>query len=85
MITLHLTVLACLLSTTHGQDKFCSDYNDYGYACVPYYQCNKDNTIIIDGGGLFDPRAGYDCKKGNDNIIANNHDDDDDDDTRTET
>ena len=81
MITLHLTVLASLLSTTHGQDKFCSDYNDYGYACVPYYQCNKENKIITDGAGLFDPRTGYDCKKGNDNMIANtkNNDDDDDD------
>ena len=48
---------------------------------MPYYQCNKENKIITDGAGLFDPRTGYDCKKGNDNMIANtkNNDDDDDD------
>jgi hypothetical protein len=32
--------------------------DDYGYECVPYYNC-KNGTIITDGGGLFDIRGNF--------------------------
>jgi len=40
-------------------DKYdnCTYYAEYGFECVPYYQC-KDGYIITDGAGLFDIRTG---------------------------
>ena len=38
-------------------DKMCSSYEEFGYFCVPYYQCDNDtNKIIIDGTVLIGPR-----------------------------
>jgi len=41
-------------------DKYdnCTYYAEYGFECVPYYQC-KDGYIITDGAGLFDIRNGF--------------------------
>jgi len=39
----------------------CSEFADEGYHCVPYYQCDDCNTIIVDGASLFDPRSS--CEK----------------------
>merc|ERR1712213_165164 len=37
----------------------CSDYTEqFGYMCVPYYQCSN-GTIITDGAGLIDIRNGF--------------------------
>ena len=37
----------------------CADYTEeFGYMCVPYYQCNN-GTIITDGTGLIDIRNGF--------------------------
>ena len=37
----------------------CSDYTEeFGYECVPYYQCSN-GTIITDGAGLIDIRNGF--------------------------
>ena len=45
------------------QARQCSEYEDKGYQCVPYYTCDECNTIIIDGAGLFDERNTVDkCK-----------------------
>jgi len=45
------------------QTRQCSEYEDKGYRCVPYYTCDECNAIIIDGAGLFDPRNTVDtCK-----------------------
>merc|ERR1711910_185681 len=34
----------------------CNEYTkEYGYECVPFYQCHN-GTIITDGAGLLDPR-----------------------------
>jgi len=40
-------------------DKYdnCTYYAEYGFECVPYYQC-AGGYIITDGGGLFDIRSG---------------------------
>merc|ERR1711974_557316 len=35
----------------------CTSFEGAGYHCVPYYQCDICNTIIVDGTALFDPRA----------------------------
>jgi len=37
----------------------CTFYYEYGFECVPYYQC-QDGFIITDGAGLFDIRNGFD-------------------------
>jgi hypothetical protein len=38
-------------------DKKCSSYEEFGFFCVPYYQCDNDtNEIIIDGTALIGPR-----------------------------
>ena len=43
----------------------CADHTDFGYFCVPYYQCDAQNKIITDGIGLVDPRTGDDeCPEG---------------------
>jgi len=34
----------------------CTGYQEYGFECVPYYQC-EDGFIITDGAGLFDIRS----------------------------
>jgi len=39
----------------------CSEFGDISYYCVPYYQCNDCNTIIVDGAGLFDDRETIEC------------------------
>jgi len=37
----------------------CADYTEqFGYMCVPYYQCSN-GTIITDGAGLIDIRNGF--------------------------
>merc|ERR1711923_38957 len=37
----------------------CADYTEqFGYMCVPYYQCHN-GTIITDGAGLIDIRNGF--------------------------
>ena len=37
----------------------CEDYTDeFGYSCVPYYQCSN-GSIITDGTGLIDIRNGF--------------------------
>ena len=37
----------------------CAEYTDqFGYECVPYYQCHN-GTIITDGAGLIDIRNGF--------------------------
>jgi len=43
----------------NNQFQECSAYTkDFGYECVPYYQCHN-GTIITDGGGLIDIRGGF--------------------------
>jgi len=39
-------------------NKTCTDYADYGFHCIQYYQC-KGGTIIKDGAGLFDPQPSF--------------------------
>ena len=41
----------------HDASSSCSEFEDSGYHCVPYYQCDNCNTIIVDGTALFDPRT----------------------------
>jgi len=45
----------------------CSEYGDFGYFCVPFFQCDDDSNIITDGETLFDPREAdpdpLDCNK----------------------
>ena len=37
----------------------CEDYTEeFGYSCVPYYQCSN-GSIITDGAGLIDIRNGF--------------------------
>jgi len=36
----------------------CSYYEEYGYSCVPYYNC-KNGEIITDGDSLFDIRGNF--------------------------
>merc|ERR1712142_1306541 len=40
-------------------DKYdnCTYYAEYGFECVPYYQC-AGGYIVTDGSGLFDIRSG---------------------------
>merc|ERR1712200_330961 len=43
----------------NNQFQECSAYTkDFGYECVPYYQCHN-GTIITDGGDLIDIRGGF--------------------------
>jgi len=55
--------LLLILITTNGapqedtDKRQCSEYNDVGYYCVPFYQCDEDSKIIIDGEGIVDPRS----------------------------
>ena len=39
-------------------ERQCNDYQEFGYHCVPYYQCNDNNIIKTDGAGLIGPRSG---------------------------
>jgi len=40
----------------------CEDLADFGYFCVPFYQCDEESKVITDGGFLIDPRLGdVDC------------------------
>ena len=49
--------IVCLPQVPQDQvEKKCKDYSDFGYFCVPYYQCDASNQIITDGVGLVDPR-----------------------------
>ena len=40
-----------------SKSSHCSDYADDGYECVPFDLC-EEGEIIVDGGGLIDPRSG---------------------------
>merc|ERR1712107_735980 len=43
----------------NDQFENCAEYTEqYGYECVPYYQCHN-GTIITDGAGLIDIRGGF--------------------------
>ena len=43
----------------------CKDFVDFGYFCVPFYQCDEESLIRIDGSTLLDPRLGdVDCEEG---------------------
>jgi len=43
----------------NAQFETCAEYTDqFGYECVPYYQCHN-GTIITDGAGLIDVRNGF--------------------------
>eukprot|EP00092_Neocalanus_flemingeri_P013919 GFUD01015015.1.p1 GENE.GFUD01015015.1~~GFUD01015015.1.p1 ORF type:complete len:449 (-),score=99.83 GFUD01015015.1:99-1445(-) len=63
ILLLPIPLLLCLLLSTPGlsqgeqEERFCSDYSDCGYHCVPYYQCDRQNKIITDGAGLIGPRT----------------------------
>jgi len=47
------------LVETNDQFENCDQYTEqYGYECVPYYQCHN-GTIITDGAGLIDIRGGF--------------------------
>ena len=40
------------------KDMYCKTHEEFGYFCVPYYQCDiKTNEIIIDGAYLVDDRT----------------------------
>ena len=55
------------------QERFCSEFKAFDYFCVPYYQCSKQNLIITNGVGLFDPRGSGepDCDAGSVPIFQN--------------
>jgi len=43
----------------NAQFETCAEYTEqFGYMCVPYYQCHN-GTIITDGAGLIDIRGGF--------------------------
>jgi len=43
----------------NAQFETCAEYTEqFGYECVPYYQCHN-GTIITDGAGLIDVRNGF--------------------------
>merc|ERR1711973_196940 len=43
----------------NAQFETCAEYTEqFGYECVPYYQCHN-GTIITDGAGLIDVRGGF--------------------------
>jgi len=43
----------------NNQFETCAEYTEqFGYECVPYYQCHN-GTIITDGSGLIDVRNGF--------------------------
>merc|ERR1719402_464615 len=46
----------------------CSSFESSGYHCVPYYLCDPTGYIIIDGGGIFNPRT-------SDTVQVVNHED----------
>merc|ERR1711936_917757 len=49
--------------TTRQTD--CGSFEESGYFCVPYYQCDSCNRIITDGIGLIAPRSPEDqCPAG---------------------
>ena len=41
----------------------CTNYEEFGYSCVPYCQCTDRNMINTDGAGLFGPLAGIISKR----------------------
>ena len=42
------------------EDRYCKTFQQFGYFCVPYYQCDiKTNETIIDGLNLIDIRTDY--------------------------
>jgi hypothetical protein len=45
--------------TKVAEDAKCSDFENKGFECVPYYQCDADGTIITNGAGLIDIRNGF--------------------------
>jgi len=49
----------------------CSDFVDFGYFCVPFFQCDDDSNIITDGETLFDPRlSDLDCNEKPEKSVA---------------
>jgi len=57
--SLLVSMVACMPQGDQREAR-CGDYSDYGYFCVPYYQCSAQNKIITDGVGLVDPRQAGD-------------------------
>lgn len=60
-----LSVICCAFSMPQREEPpevQCKDFTDFGYYCVPYYQCDGNNKIITDGGELFDPRQAGDTE-----------------------
>ena len=42
----------CKKAEEEEEEELCSNYQEYGYFCVPYYNCNRmTNVINIDGSG----------------------------------
>ena len=39
-----------------SEERQCSEWAGQGYHCVPYYNCDECDSIIVDGSSLFDPR-----------------------------
>ena len=39
-----------------SEERQCSEWAGQGYHCVPYYNCDECDSIIVDGTSLFDPR-----------------------------
>jgi len=53
------------------QGSRCSEFSDFGYFCVPFFQCDDDSNIITDGRTLFDPRVSdIDCNKEPEKSVA---------------
>ena len=54
-----------ILSQGNMDRNQCKDFVDFGYFCVPFYQCDEESLIRIDGSTLLDPRLGdMDCDEG---------------------
>eukprot|EP00090_Calanus_glacialis_P004714 TRINITY_DN13548_c0_g1_i3.p1 TRINITY_DN13548_c0_g1~~TRINITY_DN13548_c0_g1_i3.p1 ORF type:complete len:457 (-),score=110.09 TRINITY_DN13548_c0_g1_i3:90-1460(-) len=70
-----LSVICCALCMPQRGEPpevQCQDFADFGYYCVPYYQCDGNNKIITDGGELFDPRQSGDtgCEREPSPLVA---------------
>jgi len=70
--------LVITLRHSEGKPQFdsdrpqCSDYADFGFFCVPFFQCDDDSHIITDGTTLLDPRDtdNADCDQAPDMKVA---------------
>jgi len=49
-------------------DVQCKSFDEFGYYCVPYYQCDENNKIITNGIGLLDPRSTDTCEEPDHNV-----------------